>query len=71
MISANALGKDLCIGREREDICLPSPLHHCVSGPRLFLTVFQILHAGRIVTVLFSPATGILRPFFVTQEYLD
>lgn len=64
MISANALGKDLCLGREREDICFPSPLHHCVSGLRLFLTVFQILHVGRIVAVLFSPAAGILMPVF-------
>lgn len=64
MISANALSKDLCLGREREDICLPSSLHHCVSCQRLFLTVFQILCVGRNVAVLFSSAAGILRPVF-------
>lgn len=64
MISANALGKDLCPGREREDICLPSSLHHCVSCQRLFPTVFQILCVGRNVAVLFSSAAGILRPVF-------
>lgn len=64
MISANALGKDLCLGREREDICSPSSLHHCVSGQRLFLTVFQVRRVGRNVAVLFSSAAGIPRPVF-------
>lgn len=64
MISANALGKDLCLGREREDICSPSSLHHCVSGQRLFLTVFQVRRVGRNVAVLFSSAAGIPRPAF-------
>lgn len=62
MISANALGKDLCLGREREDICLPSSLHHCVSCQRLFLTVFQILGVGGNIAELFSSAAQILRP---------
>lgn len=63
MISANALGKDLCLGREREDICLPSSLHHCVSCQRPFLTVFQSLCVGG-TGVLFSSAAGSLRPVF-------
>lgn len=64
MISANASGKDLCLGREKEDIFLPSCLHRCVSCQRLFPTVFQILCVGRNVAVLFSSAAGIQRPVF-------
>lgn len=64
IISANVLGKELCLGREREDICLPSSLHYCISCQWLFLTAFQILCVGRNVAVLFSSATGLLKPVF-------